>query len=463
VTIPDALRAELTDIVGASHVLIDADVTEAYRTDWTGRWRQPATTVVRPGSTAEVAAVVRACAAARVSIVAQGGNTGLVGASIPQGDAVVVSTTRLNQVLEVDPVGRFITAQAGVTVATANAAAVAEGLAFGVDLASRDSATLGGIVATNAGGIRTIKYGATRAQLLGLEVVLADGTVVERLRPLTKDNVGLDLPGLFAGSEGTLGIVTTVMARLVTPPATTQVAWVDIDRPADGFVLLDALRRAGCAIEAAELVTEFGVQAVLAAGGARPATATRSPYAVLIEVSGQDAESALLAVLEEHSALVRDAAIDRGPARGLWALRERHTEVIGALSRHPVVKLDVSFPLRRYTEAIELLTEALASGPDGEQAIMFGHFGEGNLHVNVVHVHPDRVETVTAAALEIVAGVGGSVSAEHGIGRAKRDWVGRNRSAADVAVMRQIKVALDPAGLLNPGVLLDSTDRPDAG
>ncbi len=252
----------LADIVGRAHVLTDPQLTAGYVTDWTGRWHGRTSAVVRPGTTDEVAEVVRACADAGVGIVPQGGNTGLVGASVPHDGEVVLSLRRLDVIESVDPAERTLGAQAGVTLAAAQNAAAAEGLLLGIDLAARDSATLGGVVATNAGGLRVVRHGSTRSLLLGAEVVLADGSVVRRWSGLSKDNVGYDLPGLFAGSEGTLGVITKVLLRLTEPPRDVWVSIIGVSSIDDAHAVLAGVRRAGTTVEAAEFFHAAGLHLV---------------------------------------------------------------------------------------------------------------------------------------------------------------------------------------------------------
>lgn len=449
-----ALVDELASVVGPAQVLTDPDVVAGYVTDWTGHWTGHTVAVVRPASTAEVSAVLAACHRRGAAVVPQGGNTGLVGGSVPMRGEVVLSTVRLNGIEHVDAVGRTLAAGAGVTVARARQAARDHGLDLGVDLASRDSATLGGIVATNAGGIRVIRYGNTRAQLLGVEAVLADGRVLTRWKELTKDNVGYDLPGLLAGSEGTLAVLTRVLMRLVVPPSDTQVALVGVENVSAALGLVADLQRAGLTLEAAELMTRAGVELVRAHRGLRSPLDVDPPFHLLVEVSGRDeAQAALLSVLQDAGATVRGAAVEPGPAHRLWEYRERHTEAVGAESSTPPVKLDVSTPLREIEPFLDALHDELAVAFPAVRAVCFGHLGDGNVHVNLLDVAADRRETITDLVLRRVARHDGSISAEHGVGRAKAPWIGLGRTEVDLAVMRSIRTAFDPAGLLNPGVL----------
>ena len=353
---------------------------------------------------------------------------------------------------EIDTVGRSIGVQAGVTLATLDARASSAGLRFGVDLASRESATLGGMVATNAGGTRMIRHGNTRSQLLGIEAVRADGQILRRWRSLVKDNVGYDIPGLLAGSEGTLAVITRVLVRLVPTTGATVVFVAAIDDVSVALALIDAVSDAGLTTEAAEIMTQAGVDLVHDHGVRRPVSSPAQFY-VLLEVSGpHDAEDVVLQVLDGQPGVV-DAVVEPGPARDLWLVRESHTESIARSTTTPVVKLDVSVPLRALPAAFAEL--AAIADDDDCRPILFGHVGDGNIHVNLLDVAEESVESLTDRVFRVVSAHGGSISAEHGIGRAKVAWTGLGRSAVDLDTMKAIKTALDPAGLLNPGVLFE--------
>ncbi|MYR08909.1 FAD-binding protein [Gordonia sp. SID5947] len=455
---PSLPLTELRAIVGDAHVLDDAGATAGHLTDWTGRWTGHADAVIRPRTTDEVSAVVALCADAGVVICVQGGNTGLVGGSVPPagGDParrplILMTTARMTDIDGVDAIGRCVGAQAGATIDAIDRQAAASGLRFPVDLASRESATAGGLVATNAGGIRMIRHGNTRRQVLGIEAVLADGRILRRWTSLVKDNVGYDLPGLLAGSEGTLAVITRVLFRLIAPPDGTLVTVAAVHHVADAIDLLGALSGRGLNIEAAEIMSEAGISLVEEYGSRRP-VAARAPFYVLVETSGPgDVEAVVLEVME--NAPVADAVLEPGPARALWSAREQHTESIARSSTTPVVKLDVSVPIRALPEALAEL-DAVAGVVDHPcRPILFGHIGDGNIHVNLLDVPEDRADHVTAHVFGIVAANGGSISAEHGIGRAKTPWTHLGRSEADLAAMRGIKDAFDPRGIFNPGVI----------
>ncbi|MDT7548356.1 MAG: hypothetical protein QOE84_750 [Actinomycetota bacterium] len=448
-TLLDALRSA----VGPSHVLVDDDVRASYETDWTGRFTGAALAVVRPASTDEVAAVVRACAAAGTPLVIQGGNTGLVGGGIPAGGEVLLSLTRLTELGDVDVAAGQVTAGAGVTLAKLQQHARAAGLDFGVDLAARDSASVGGLAATNAGGIRVLRYGSMRTQVVGAEAVLADGSVVSRLGGLAKDNTGYDLVSLLCGSEGTLGVLTRLRLRLVPRLTARAVALVALPDTQAAVDLLPSLRARLTDLAAAELFFAAGLALVRANGGLAAPFPVEHPAYLILECAGQtDPTDALVeAVAELPGLLDATVASDAAGQRALWAYREQHTEAISAAG--VPVKLDVSVPVGRLPELVARLDEVVPAAAPKSRLIVFGHVNEGNLHVNVLDAG-GQDEDVTEAVLQLVAELGGSISSEHGVGRAKVPWLGLSRSAEEIAAMQAVKDGLDPRGLLNPGVLL---------
>jgi FAD/FMN-containing dehydrogenase len=451
------LEAALTSAVGSGHVLLDPELRASYETDWTGRFTGDSRAVVRPGTAAEVAGVLQACAHARVPVVVQGGNTGLVGGSVPaaeltDGAPVVLVTTRLTELSDVSVAARQVTAGAGVTLAALTAHARAAGLDFGVDLGARDSATVGGMAATNAGGIRVVRYGSMRDQVAGAEAVLMDGRIIRRLGGLAKDSTGYDIGHLLAGSEGTLAVLTKLRLRLVPAERERAVAFVAVGGAADAVDLLTALRPHLPGLCAAELCFPSGIALVARHLGVRPPLQGAGEAYVLVETAGQDDPLGdLLAALQDCpqvlDATVGTSATDRAQ---LWALREGHTEAINALG--VPVKLDVSVPMDRLAELVRRLPDTVAAAHPGARLIVFGHLAEANLHVNVLAAAGDA-EQVTGTVLSLVASLGGSISSEHGVGRAKASWLGLSRSQAEIDVMRSVKTAFDPLGLLNPGVL----------
>jgi FAD/FMN-containing dehydrogenase len=445
----DPLVGKLTSVVGRAHVLTDPQLTASYSTDFTRRFTGRARLVVRPGGTAEVAEVVRACAGEGVPIVPQGGNTGLVGGGVPEAGEAVLSLRRFTSLGPVDGAAMQVTAGAGVPLADLQRRVRAEGLDFGVDFAARDSATIGGMIATNAGGERVLRHGTTRACVAGLEAVLPDGSVIERLTGLPKDNTGYDLPGLLVGSEGTLGVVTRARLRLVPRLEGRATALLALDSLEAAVAVLTSLRALD-SLELAEFFFAEGVELVCRSLGLPAPFARSYPVYLLVECAARhDPTDELFTTLEELTE-VRDAAVavDRTDRHRLAAYREGHTEAINAAG--VPLKLDVAVPLPRLAGFVRELETLLAGAGT---PYLFGHLAEGNVHVNLLGAG-DRAEEITEAVLRRVAAADGSISAEHGVGRAKARWLELSRSPAEIAAMRAIKRAIDPRGLFNPGVLL---------
>jgi FAD/FMN-containing dehydrogenase len=444
--------AALQAVVGADHVLEDADLKASYETDWTGRFTGSALCVVRPRDTQQVAAVLRICHALGAKVVVQGGNTGLVGGGVPAGGEVLLSLTRLNELGEVDLAAAQVTAGAGVTLADLQALARTHDLDVGVDLAARDSATVGGLVATNAGGIRVLRYGSMRAQLVGLEAVLADGSVLSRMAGLSKDGTGYDLVGLLAGSEGTLAVVTAARLKLWPRLRARAVALLAMDSTEAAVALLPGLRASLPSLSAAELFYGTGLALVRKHGGLAAPFPVEHPAYLLLECAAlNDPVDQLAAAVSEAAGLVdATVATDAAGQRALWAYRETHTESISA--EGVPVKLDVSVPTARLPELAGALDATIRGVCPSARPIVFGHVNEGNLHVNVLDTG-DLHDEVTDAVLQLVASLDGSISSEHGVGRAKVPWLRLSRSATEISAMQAIKTALDPTGVLNPGVL----------
>lgn len=449
----DTLRAA----VGDSHVLTDPDLRATYQTDWTGRWQAEALAVVRPASADEVAAVLRACAAAGAAVIPQGGNTGLVGGSVPQPASprpqVVLSTLRLRELEPVDALAGEVTVGAGVTLAVLQAHARAAGFGFGVDLGARDSATVGGMIATNAGGVHVMRHGSMRAQLIGIEAVLADGSVLRRLPGMAKDNTGYHLPSLLAGSEGTLAVITRARLRLVPMMERRAVALLALDGVEAAVALAGELRRTLPSLEAAELFFDAGLQLVLRHAAGQDPFRERHPTYLLLEAAAATDPTDALADAVAAATTVRDAVIasDEGGRARLWALRERHTEAINAEGIPH--KVDVALPAARLAEFADRAVQAIEAVAPGARTYLYGHICDGNLHLGIIGPPPED-ESVDDAVLRLTIELGGTISAEHGIGAAKVGWLEADRGAADVAAMRAIKRALDPEWMLNPGVLL---------
>ncbi len=454
----DPLPAALGEVVGRAHVLIGTATTAAFTTDWTGRWSGPARAVVRPGSPTEVAQVLAVCRAHGAAVVPQGGNTGLVGGGVPRGGEVVVVCTRLDHLGPVDLTAREVTVGAGATLAAVRSHAAGSDLAYAVDLAARDSATIGGTVATDAGGIRVVRYGATREQVRAVEVVRSDGRI-----EVVDDSPGLDA---LVGSEGTLGIVTAARLGLVRPPSHRAVALLAVAQVATALAVQQRLQAAVGPLEASELLLHTGMARVVAVTGARRPFDPLPPAALLVEVAGdrpveERLTAALGQVLTEVDGvldvrLARDAA-DR--AR-LWQLREAHSEALAACG--PVHKLDVVVPLEDLAGLVEalpstldrVLAGAVSGGGSSTEVVVFGHLGVGDLHVNLLGVPDTAVPAVEEAVLSAVLAAGGRPFGEHGIGVQKRAWVAPTLGPERLAELQAARRQADPGGLLNPGVRL---------
>ena len=446
-----ALAAALAEVVGDEHTLVDADLTAQYETDWTGRYTSRATAVVRPADTAQVAEVLRICAAFAAAVVPQGGNTGLVGGGVPRGGEVVLSLRRLNTLDPVDTAAAQVTAGAGATIAELQAHAGAAGLLYGVDLASRDSATVGGTIATNAGGVNVVRYGSTRSQVIGLEAVLPDGRVLDRMAAMPKDSTGYDMPGLLTGSEGTLGVITRARLRLQPAPAARTVALLGVATTAEALDVLAAVRSLS-SLHAIEWFHRLSLDIVRDhAGLPDPLPRPYDTYVLVECAAAHDPTEELSAALAACSAIGDAAVATAADERDrLWAYRERAAEALAAAGIP--LKYDVGVPPDRLVE-FERQVGALCERFGG-RLFVFGHLAEGNAHANVLDADPDD-DAFDDALLRVVADLGGTISAEHGVGVAKRRWLSLTRGDTDRAAMAAVKRALDPAGLLNPGVLFD--------
>jgi FAD/FMN-containing dehydrogenase len=443
----------LREIVGDAGVLVDPSVTEKYCVDWTGRFRGTALAVVRPAVTDEVAAVIRWCAAERVGIVPQGGNTGLVGGGVPVAGEVVVSLERMHTIESVDATAGHLVAQAGATLAAVQHAALEAGWAYGVDIAARDSATIGGTVATNAGGLRVLRYGDTRKQIVGLEVVTGSGHVITELSGVLRNNVGYHLPSLVCGSEGTLGVITRVRMRLVPQVTERATALLRFDNPSDACVSAETLRRVLPIAESVELFFGDGVRLVCETFDFAPPFATVDGGYVLVEAADVNDPTDLLAAAVDSLEGVSDVAVATDSVRraALWKHREMHTEAISVTGVPH--KLDIAVPPGGVAAFVEAVPAVIEAASPGARPILFGHAGEAALHVNVLGPAANDY-AVDEAVLRLVADHGGSISAEHGIGRAKREYLAYAYGDEERALRRGIKAAFDPHGIMNPGVLV---------
>ena len=458
------VRGALVGAVGPSHVLDTDDLVAGYSVDWMGRFHGRARAVVRPASTAEVAAVVAICGRHGLALVPQGGNTGLVGGSVPLHGEIVLSLRRLDTLEPVDVRAAQLTAGAGATLEDVQHHAAAAGLQFAVDLAARSSATIGGMVATNAGGIHVVRYGPMRAQLLGVEAVLADGSIVSHLNGLMKDNTGYDLAGLICGSEGTLAVVTRARLRLVPRHAHRVTVALGCTSMTHAVDVVQRLRSSIEGLEAVEMMRADGVALVASHRGVPVPAVFRHAVSLLIDVAAHhdptdDIAAAIGAV---DPGLIADVAVAATAAqtRELWLFRESHTEAINL--HGPPVKLDVTLPAGSLAVFCDDVENRIRRVMPGSRTVLFGHLGDGNVHVNVVGAaaDPATAEAVEEAVLSLVAEHRGSISAEHGIGALKRAWLHLSRSESEIAAFRAIKRALDPGAILNPHVLLPEPGSP---
>ena len=469
-TRPEFLHA-CCEVLGAMHVLTAPEDMAPYLTDWRGRFTGSAAAVLRPADTLQVAAVVALCAEAKVPLVPQGGNTGLVLGSVPDlaGNAVVLSLKRMNRIRAIDLVNNTITVEAGsILEEVQNAASKADRL-FPLSLAAEGSCTIGGNLATNAGGTAVLRYGSMRDLCLGLEVVTADGKVWDGLRGLRKDNTGYDLRNLFIGAEGTLGIITAAVLKLFPQPKAQVTALAGLNTPQDALRLL-AMAQATCAagLTGFELMSAFSV-ALVARHFPQMRTGFQDAHAqyVLLEISDSESEAHATAMLEAvveeamEGAVLCDAVVASSLAqsRALWSLREHITLAQAAEGKH--VKHDVSVPISSIAEFIGQTDALLQQAFPGCRMVTFGHLGDGNLHYNVSA--PEGMadeafilhqEAINRIVHDSAVRFGGSISAEHGLGMLKRDEIRRYKSDVEMGLMTAIKKALDPHQLMNPGKVL---------
>jgi FAD/FMN-containing dehydrogenase len=455
--VADALIDALVGVVGPANVLVDADLRAGYETDWTGRFHGSARCVVRPASTDEVAGALRACSNAAAAVVPQGGNTGLVGGGVPRGGEVVVSLRRLDTIDPIDAQDGSVVVGAGAVLGAVRTGARAAGWDVGVDMASRDTATIGGMVSTDAGGVHVLRYGSMRDQVLGLEAVLADGTVVGRIPGLRKDNTGYDLAGLLTGAEGTLAVITRVHLSLVASLPDRVATLCALDTFADAVTLSANLRRKTDSLVALEVFFADGLALVCEHTGLNLPFDRSYPVYLLVECAARADRGGLL-VEELGSALgecpqvrATAVAVDATGRARLWAYRDRHTEAINAAGIPH--KLDVTLPFDQLVDFQRAVRSHLSAVAPRARVVWFGHLGDGNLHINILGLPPDDF-TVDDGVLDLVTAMGGSISAEHGIGIAKRAALERSAGSGDLAAMSAIKRALDPRGILNPGVLI---------
>ena len=444
-----------------------------FLTDWRKRYVGKAIAVAQPDSTEDVAAIVRWCAAHQVPVVPQGGNTGLSGGATPDGSgrALVLSLVRMRRVRAVDAINNSITVEAGCVLAEVQQTAAQAGRLFPLSLAAEGSCTIGGNLSTNAGGVQVLRYGNARELCLGLEVVTAAGEIWDGLRGLRKDNTGYDLRDLFIGAEGTLGVITAATLKLHPMPAARLTAFVAVADPHAALVLLElAQSRLAASLSAFEMMSSLCLELVLThfSDCRRPLANTRSPYYVLLECSdahdAAHAEAALTALLGEalERGVIGDAALatSLSQSQAMWALRENISEAQAAEGKN--IKHDISVPISRIGDFVVQTNAELERRFPGIRMVVFGHLGDGNLHYNVSPA-PDWRDEAAFLALQpdinrvthdAVAAFRGSISAEHGLGQLRRDEAARYKSPVELRLMRAIKEALDPEGLMNPGKVL---------
>jgi FAD/FMN-containing dehydrogenase len=462
---PETLAA-FAAIVGEKHALTSPDDQAPYLTEWRQLYKGQTPLVLRPGSTEEVAAIMKLAHATRTPIVPYGGNTGLVGGQIAHNGEVMVSLERLNRIRSVDARGNTMVAEAGVTLASVQQAAEEAGRLFPLSIASEGSCQIGGNIASNAGGLQVLSHGNMRALVLGLEVVLADGRVWNGLRALRKDNTGYDLRDLFIGSEGTLGIITAAVLKLWPRPKSKATAFIALESLEDAGRLFE-LAHGMCASEltAFELLPRRGMDFVLRhVDGARDPFAEAHPWYALLEISSLQpdeaanttAENMLMAAAEEGALADGVLAASLAQVADFWRLREMMSEV--QLHEGSSIKNDVSVPVADLPEFIRRGMEAVEAVVPGCRPVPFGHYGDGNIHFNISQ--PEgmdkaaflaRWDDVAGAINQLVLEYAGSISAEHGIGYMKRDILPTVKSDVEMDMMRRIKAALDPEGMLNPG------------
>jgi FAD/FMN-containing dehydrogenase len=454
------------DALGPAGIVTESAAIEPYTIDFWRQYRGRSPLVLRPGSTDEVAAVVRLASEHRVALVPQSGNTGLVRGGIPDeaGRQAILSLARMTRIRHVAPSGDHLVAEAGCVLAEVQAAATKAGRMFPLSLGAEGSCRIGGNLSTNAGGVNVLRYGMARDLALGLEVVLADGRVWNGLTALRKDNTGYDLKQLFLGAEGTLGVITAAALRLVPPPRETVTLWLGIDRPATAVRLLRLFQsELGELISSFELLTRFGVEAAAEhLPGVRRPLAGDHPWHLLIELSWtfreglrERAEAVLVAALEQG--LVADGTVAESDAQraNMWRIREGQSEA----TRHMgfILRTDVTVPIADLPVLIERMQAWVPGAAPGVTLIPFGHVGDGNLHFNFVcpREEVERLRPILLGRLyDEVQRLGGSFSAEHGIGRLKVEDLAARKPALDLELMRRLKRALDPQGILNPGVIL---------
>lgn len=446
----DVALREIRDVVGDRNVIV-GDETSRHVVDWTGRYVGSTPAVIRPGSTNDVAAIISICRRHAVAVVPQGGNTGMVGGSVPLNGEIVLSLQRLNSISEVDELALQVTAEAGVTIEQLQNEVAAVGLRYGVDFGGRGSATIGGTIATNAGGLNVLRHGMTRAQLVGIEVVLGTGEIIEIMSGLVKNNTGYSIPDMMCGSEGTLGVITKARLRLIPQQPfshTALLAFADVETAVSAAA---KLRRALPGLEAAELMLADGIELVCNQFDLSAPLDLSHPVFLLIEsASGNDDVDSFAQHIAEIDGVIDTAlAADERQRQLLWRLRDDHTTAINRVGVPR--KFDVTLPHDRLAAFTSAVKQHIFSAAPEASTWIFGHVGDGNLHVNVTGFDGD--DSFDESIYELVVSMDGSISAEHGVGTSKAAYLPLQRSAAELNLMRGLKSVCDPDGILNPAAI----------
>jgi len=465
------LSKQLIDLFGSQCIKILPDERAPYERDWRGRTAAPALAVALPHSIEQVQELVKWCQSQQVSIVPQGGNTGLCGGSVPSPHAnrpqLILSLAKLNRIRQVDPDNDTLTVEAGCTLHEIQALAAQQDRLFPLSLASEGSCQIGGNLSTNAGGVQVLRYGSMRALTLGLEVVLPDGQLWNGLRGLRKDNTGYDLKQVFIGAEGTLGIITAATLKLFPRPLKQSVAWIAVDSPADALCVFHAIRALiGDAISSFELIGRQPLDLALKhIPGARDPLSQPHPWQILVQLDDHDPASCaeLFGTLLSKTKGIRDAVVAQNESQSaaLWSLRENLSEA--QRIQGPSLKHDISLPMSAIPAFIEQAERLLQKAQPGIGIVCFGHLGDGNLHYNLFPAQPvanaaeleerDGAQ-ISTIVLDLVAAMGGSFSAEHGVGQFKTKDMVHYRDPIEIQLMRQLKAAWDPNNIMNPGKIL---------
>lgn len=450
--------AELKSLLGSGRISEDEDIIKTYSDDWTGRYRGSARAVISPQSTDEVAEILNWCSTNQVGVVPQGGNTGMVGGSTPLNGELIISLRKMKNVNFSDTNDNQIVAEAGATLLEIQNLALERSMIYGVDFAARDSATIGGTIATNAGGLNVLRYGTTRRQIISVEAVTGTGEIIGNLNGLDKDNTGYHLPSLLCGSEGTLAIVTRAKLRLRPKPKENVSILFGLDTIQDAINLTEACVSTSTEIIACELFFQKGVDLVREAYDLQPLWNNKNSIYLLCEFAGDLGvldrlnENVLGEMLRTHDSILV-ATSDRERQR-LWQYRELHTLAIS--NKGIPLKLDVTIPLGNLTHFLDSIATICGNINPLSIPYVFGHSADGNMHLNILQSEPNVAE-MEEEILKFVVSLDGSISAEHGIGRAKAPYLHLQRNEEEIRLFREMKKAFDPKGILNPDVIFPTS------